>query len=270
MSVKPRIMFPCSKCDKEFRYNSQLIAHFRAHTGYKPYVCGVCDKAFATNGELKSHMMSHSDVKPHICLECNHGFKHKHSLSKHMMIHSGLKPFICAHCNCGFTQDTSLKSHVMYHHTDRDSLEYRQHKDKLNARHRKRYQTDLEYKTRCLIRKSLQSLMRRRGGKKSGSTQDTVGCTYAQLVEHLNDNPYGLKVGDIGIDIDHIRPVSSFNLFNGPVQQRECMNWNNLQLMTKEENRHVKRAQYDAVQYAESEPGKAIAKLREGWVLQFQ
>jgi hypothetical protein len=112
-------------------------------------------------------------------------------------------------------------------------------------------------------------MMRSRGGKKCGSTQDIVGCTYTQLAEHLNANPYGFKIGDKDIDTDHIRPVSSFNLFNGPVQQRECMNWNNLQLMTSKEN-NAKRAHYDAVQYAESEPGKAIAKLREGWVLQFQ
>jgi hypothetical protein len=263
-------MNTCDTCGIQCGSKSALVIHIRTHTGEKPYVCGVCDMAFVSNGAMTQHMIFHSDVKPHICLECNDAFKHVASLSKHMRIHSDLKPFICLECNRGFTDHSSRKSHVVYHHTDRDSAEYKHYADKLSARTRKRYQNDLEFRTRRLMRCAFRNLVRKRGGKKCGSTQDIVGCTYAQLVEHLNDNPYGLKVGDIGIDIDHIRPVSSFNLFNGPVQQRECMNWNNLQLMTKEENRHVKRAQYDAVQYAESEPGKAIAKLREGWVLQFQ
>ena len=235
-------MITCDTCGIQCGSKSALVIHIRTHTGHKPYVCGVCDKSFVA----------------------------KCSLNKHMTTHTGLKRFICAQCNCGFSQKNALQSHVMSSHIDRDSVEYKQFADKVNANSRKRYRTDLEHRTRCLMRTALGKLIRVKGGQKSGSTQDIVGCTYAQLAEHLNNNPYGFKIGDKDIDTDHIRPVSSFNLFNGPVQQRECMNWNNLQLMTKEENRHVKRAQYDAVQYAESEPGKAIAKLREGWVLQFQ
>ena len=264
------MMNTCDTCGIQCVSKSALVIHIRTHTGHKPYVCGVCDKSFVAKCSLTKHMINHSDVKPFICLECNHGFARKNTMKLHMRTHSGLKPFICAQCNHGFTQQAVLESHVLYNHTDRDSVEFKQFADNKNAHHRKRYQTDLEYRTRCLIRSSLWTLMRKRGGKKSGTTEDIVGCTYAQLVEHLNNNPYGFKVGDKGIDIDHIRPVSSFYLFNGPVQQRECMHFLNLQLMASAENRHVKRAHYDAVQYAESEPGKAIAKLREGWVLQFQ
>ena len=39
--------------------------------------------------------------------------------------------------------------------------------------------------------------------------------------------------------------------------------------MTSLENRHVKRGHYDAVQYADSFAGRAIAQLRPLWEKQF-
>jgi hypothetical protein len=84
----------------------------------------------------------------------------------------------------------------------------------------------------------------------------------------LNDNPYGYWVGQPGIEIDHIRCIASFMLFSGPIQQRECMNFNNLQLMPRKKNR-AKGSEYNAEAYANSDVGKAVAKLRVGWEKQF-
>ena len=93
-------------------------------------------------------------------------------------------------------------------------------------------------------------------------------CTWADLVAHLNDNPYGYWVGQPGIEIDHIRCIASFCLLSGPIQQRECMNFNNLQLMLGPENL-AKGDYYNAEEYANSDAGKAVAKLRVGWEKQF-
>ena len=106
------------------------------------------------------------------------------------------------------------------------------------------------------------------GGKKTCKTETLVGCTWAELVLHLNKNDLGLKLNDPGVDIDHIRPVNSFTLFDSPVEQRACTNFNNLQLLTKIENIR-KGDKYDAAAYAASAPGKAIAILRKGWEVEF-
>ena len=111
--------------------------------------------------------------------------------------------------------------------------------------------------------------MTHQGGSKTSTEEDLVGCAWAFLVIHINDNALGLTVGQEGIDIDHIRPVSSFNLVNNTIEQRECMDFNNLQLMTENKNRHVKGSSYNASEYASNVAGKAIAKLRVGWVIEF-
>ena len=90
-----------------------------------------------------------------------------------------------------------------------------------------------------------------------------------ELVAHLNDNPYGYYyVGQKGVHIDHIRPIMSFILFNGPIAQREAMNWNNIQLMWGPDNL-AKGSEYNVEKYAASDAGKAIAKLRVGWEKEF-
>ena len=54
----------------------------------------------------------------------------------------------------------------------------------------------------------------------------------------------------------------------GPVEQRCALNWNNLQLLPDYVNK-AKGSDYDAVKYAASPAGQAIALLRVGWVQEF-
>ena len=63
-----------------------------------------------------------------------------------------------------------------------------------------------------------------------------MGCTWVEFVIHLNDNELGLTVGQEGVDFDHIRPISSFPNLNSPIEQRECVNFNNLQLLLSTDN----------------------------------
>jgi hypothetical protein len=156
----------------------------------------------------------------------------------------------------------------MANHTNKDSSEYKDFRAKRNAYIRNRYATNEEFKAANKSRKALRRFLNTVGGRKSAHTLELVGCSWAELITHLNNNPYGYFVGQKGVQIDHIRSIMSFILFNGPIAQRECMNWNNLQLMLRKDNQS-KGGKYDAEKYAASKAGKAIAKLRVGWEKQF-
>ena len=263
--VKP---YACETCDKVFSVSSNLIDHMRTHSGVKPYACETCDKAFSQSSHLASHMRTHSGVKPYACETCDKAFSQSSTLTKHMRTHSGVKPYACEICGEAFSTAHRVKSHVIYNHTDRDSLEYKVFTGKINARWRHRYENDSTYKAACDSRRALNRFLNTVGGTKSAHTEDLVGCTWKELVAHLNDNPYGYYVGQPLVHTDHIRPIASFKLFGGPIAQREAMNWNNLQLMWGTEN-IAKGSDYNAEEYANSYAGKAIAKLRVEWEKEF-
>lgn len=82
-----------------------------------------------------------------------------------------------------------------------------------------------------------QSFLRKNFTKKS-RVFTLLGCDWESFEKHLNLNPYGYRVGDEGLDLDHIVPISSAKT------EEDLINLNhfsNFQLLPRVYNQNIKR-----------------------------
>lgn len=91
-----------------------------------------------------------------------------------------------------------------------------------------RYKTDIEFRLSYNLCNRVRDAIK--GGRKSASTMDLIGCALTEVRNHLEAQFVdGMSWENYGEwHIDHIRPCASFNLLE-PEQQRECFNYKNLQ-----------------------------------------
>jgi hypothetical protein len=141
---------------------------------------------------------------------------------------------------------------------------------KQNARERERRESDPVFRLKKWVRSAARRCLEMNGLTKNFRSAEVLGCDPEELLLHLNNNNRGLVYGMPGVvlHIDHIRPLASFNLLCRLDLLKVC-NWNNLQLLTAEENgrKSDRFTPADAEAYALSVGGKAIAELEKGWRL---
>jgi hypothetical protein len=104
---------------------------------------------------------------------------------------------------------------------------------------KKYYHDNIETKLAQVLRNKLWKSVKDQNTNKENSALELVGCSKEELIEHIQSQfKRGMTWENWSLNgwhIDHIRPISSFNLAD-PAQQKECFHYSNLQPLWAIEN----------------------------------
>lgn len=110
-------------------------------------------------------------------------------------------------------------------------------KYKLNEYYRLKAKNDLNFRLARNIRSRIKATIK--GHIKSQSSLELLGCSLEQVRQHIESKfQEGMGWNNwsfYGWHIDHIRPISSFDL-SDPVQQEQCFHYTNLQPLWAKDN----------------------------------
>lgn len=120
-NMKPKVVYKCFTCGKEFKRKDHLQKHVIIHSDAKPFPCLVCGKSFARKDRLKDHCVIHLS-NGWSCYFCGRMFSQRCILRKHEMIHRGVKPFSCELCDCRFSRKNDLIRHFTIHTGEKNHL----------------------------------------------------------------------------------------------------------------------------------------------------
>lgn len=112
------------------------------------------------------------------------------------------------------------------------------------AKRRERFRTNIQYAIGSRLRNSLLKAVVRFKTQKVAPTFALLGCSIAEFLKHLESKFLpGMTWENRGKwELDHVRPVASFDLTD-PEQQRACFHYTNIQPLWEEDNLR-KRAQW--------------------------
>ena len=127
---------------------------------------------------------------------------------------------------------------------------YRKNKNKVNKRQRKyyhrKYGKDVQFTLKKTVTARIRMALKAQGATRAYSYNVLIGCSYPTYQRYLRKKFHpGMRWKDhklIGWQIDHIRPVSSFDL-NKCKNQLKAFNYKNTQPLPAKEN-YKKAAKY--------------------------
>lgn len=88
------------------------------------------------------------------------------------------------------------------------------------------------------FRSRIKRVLKSKNKEKEASSFEFLGCNYYQFKKHLNNNLYGFNVGVVGLDLDHIVPISKIKEVN---DLYFLVNYKNFQLLPSYYNRFIKK-----------------------------
>jgi hypothetical protein len=110
---------------------------------------------------------------------------------------------------------------------------------KRNSEYKKmKYHTDDLFRMMIKTYSSIKSSYKRSGFQKESRTKEILGKGWLEFRKYLEDNFYGFKIGDKGLDLDHIVPVSSVS---DKEEALKINHYTNFQLLPSYYNRYIKR-----------------------------
>lgn len=157
-------------------------------------------------------------------------------LSRKKIYYENNKDKILAHCRryVKENKEVAYKKRKDYKKTNKTKIRERMRNYEYN-----RYREDPQYRLSCLLRKRLRLAINKKN--KNGSAVKDLGMKIQTFLVYLNLDcldKYGIPYtgNEKFFELDHIRPLKSFNL-QDPAEFKKATHWSNLQILTKKENR---------------------------------
>jgi hypothetical protein len=121
------------------------------------------------------------------------------------------------------------------------SVEYakkwnKKNRKRISTRENERRRTEPQFKLKKILRDNIYKAVKREW--KSGRTLDILGCSIKMFkfwLEHQWSPEMTWENHGSHWEIDHIKPIASYDLTNVE-EMKKCFHWTNMQPLTKEEN----------------------------------